>query len=164
MFRKILLFLVIALIAVPAFAKPVLKVGSPPPPFSLKNLSGKTIKLKSYLGSKPIILSFFASWSKSCKKEISFLQDLSSKHKNLKVIGVSFDRKSNDLKNYVSANKISFEILHDSKLKTLRDYRILIIPTLFVIDKSGKVKSIYVDFDKNVEKAVATEIKKLLVP
>lgn len=159
MLRKILIFFVIALIAVPALAKPVLKVGSPPPNFTLKNLDGKVVNLQSHLGTKPIVLSFFASWSKSCKQEISFLQELTKKHKNLKVIGISFDRKSNDLRNYVSTNKISFEILHDRKLKTLKDYRILIIPTLFVIDKSGKVKSIYVDFDKNVEKAISAEIK-----
>lgn len=164
MLRKILIFFVIALFAAPVIAKPVLKVGSPPPIFVLKNLDGKVVNLQSYLGTKPIILSFFASWSKSCKKEISFLQNLSKKHKNLKVIGISFDRRSKDLKKYVNDNKISFEILHDRKLTTLKDYRILIIPTLFVIDKTGKVKSIYVDFDKNVEKAVSAEIKKLLVP
>lgn len=166
MFRKAVVILIIALLAIPALAKPVLKVGSPSPSFSLPNLNGKTVSLEEYLGKKVIVLSFFASWSKSCQEEILFLQDLHKKYrwKGVKVIGVSFDRKLKKLNSFVNENNIRFEILHDKKLKTLKDFRILIIPTLFVIDKEGNIKSIYVDFDKNVEKALSKEIQKLLVP
>jgi peroxiredoxin len=54
--------------------------------------------------------------------------------------------------------------LHDKKLETLKDFRILILPTLFVIDQSGNINSIFVDFDENVQKAVLTETEKLLKP
>lgn len=166
MFRKATIILIVALLAIPALAKPVLKIGSLSPSFSLPNLDGKTIKLDRYLGKKIIVLSFFASWSKSCQQEILFLQDLHKKYrwKGVKVIGVSFDRKLKKLQSFINENNIRFEILHDKKLKTLKDFRILIIPTLFVIDKEGNIKSIYVDFDKNVKKAVSKEIQKLLVP
>jgi peroxiredoxin len=154
------------LLGISASAKPVLKVGSPSPSFELPNLKGKTVGLKDYLGKKVIVLSFFASWSKSCQQEILFLQDLHKKYKKkgIKIIGVSFDRKLKKLESFINENNIKFEILHDKKLRTLKDFRILIIPTLFVIDKEGIIKSIYVDFDKNVKKAVSKEVQKLLVP
>ena len=167
MFRKTILILIVVLLGFSAVAKPALKVGSSSPSFSLKNISnGKTVDLNWYLGKKPVILSFFASWSKSCQKEILFLQQLHEKYgyEKIKIIGISYDRKASKLLQFITANKLEFTIAHDKKLKTLKDFRILIIPTLFVIDKSGQIKSVYVDFDKNVEKAVATEIKKLLVP
>jgi peroxiredoxin len=166
MFRKTLILLVIALLALPAFAKPGLKIGSPPPALSLPDLNGKTVELEDYLGKKVIVLSFFASWSRSCQEEILFLQELHQKYrwKGVKVIGVSFDRKLKKLESFINENNIRFELLHDKKLKTLKDFRILIIPTLFVIDKEGNVRSIYVDFDQNVKEAVSQEIKKLLVP
>ncbi len=163
MFRKAAIILIVLLLGISASAKPALKVGSPSPSFDLPNLEGKTVSLKDYLGKKVIVLSFFASWSKSCQQEILFLQDL-SKNKGLKILGVSFDRKLKNLKSFINENKIGFEILHDKKLKTLKDFRILIIPTLFVIDKEGIIKSIYVDFDQNVKKAVSKEVQKLLVP
>lgn len=166
MFRKILILLLVALLAAPVFAKPVLKVGSPPPSFSLPNLEEKTIALDTYLGKKIVLLSFFASWSKSCQEEIAFLEGLHEQYesKGIKVIGVSYDRKAMELASFVTLNEIELEVLHDQKLKTLKDYRILILPTLYVIDKQGKIKSIYVDFDQNVEKAVSQEIKQLLAP
>ena len=163
MFRKATIILIVLLLGISASAKPALKVGSPSPSFELPNLEGKMVSLSDHLGKKVIILSFFASWSKSCQQEILFLQDL-SENKELKILGISFDRKLKNLKSFINENKIGFEILHDKKLKTLKDFRILIIPTLFVIDKEGNIKSIYVDFDQNVKKAVSKEVQKLLAP
>jgi peroxiredoxin len=164
MLRKALILIFVILIGFSAAAESVLKVGSPPPSFTLRDINGKTFDLDRTLGGKVVILSFFASWSKSCKEEINFLNELSKKYsgRGLKIVGVSYDRKSRDLKQFVNQNALHFTVLHDSRLKTLKKYRILIIPTLFVIDQKGNVNSIYVDFDKNVEKAVAQDIAKLL--
>ncbi len=166
MLRKAILVLFVLLIGMAALAKPTLKVGLPPPNFELSNLQGETIELESYLNKNIIILSFFTSWSKSCVEEIDFLQELFEQYKtkNVKIFGISFDRKLEDLKSFVRKNGINFQILHDKKLKTLKDYRILIIPTLFVIDVDGNIKNIYVDFDRNVKEAVSKEIQRLLAP
>lgn len=160
--RRFIAGLVLILLAAPVMAETENAASS----FKLPALSGKTISLEQSLGSKLTILSFFASWSKSCKAEVDFLQDLHEKYgrKGIKIIGVSFDRKTKALKKFVEDQEITFAIAHDKKLKTLKDYRILIIPTLFVIDRRGIIQSIYVDFDKNVKEALTQEIKKLLVP
>ena len=162
--RKAAVIFIIALLAVSAQAKPALEIGQAPASFTLSDTRGKTVSLKDYLGKKTIILSFFASWSESCQEEVLFLRELYDKYKTkgLKIMGISFDRKTEKLKSFINENSIEFDILHDKKLKTLRDFRILIIPTLLVIDQKGNLKSIYVDFDKNVKTAVTKEIKKLL--
>lgn len=149
--------MVIALLATPVLAKPA---------FELPDLAGKTIFLKEYLGKEVVILSFFTSWSKSCQKEIDFLKETSKqyKDKNLEIIGISFDRKLEDLKEFVAKNEIDFGILHDKRLKTLKDFRIIIIPTLLIIDKEGNITNTYVDFDENVREAVSKEIEKILKP
>lgn len=167
MLRKVLLIFIVILLGFAATAKPVLKIGSPAPSFSLKNIdNGKAVDLDWYLGKKPVILSFFASWSKSCQKEIGFLQKLQDKYgaEKIKIIGISYDRRASKLKSYLAKNKLDFTIANDKKLKTLKDFRILIIPSLFVIDREGTIKSIYVDFDKNVEKAVSKELQKIIPP
>lgn len=166
MFRKIIILLFVILLGTATLAKPVLKIGSPSPSFEATNLEGKTVSLNDYLGKNVIVLSFFASWSKSCQKEIIFLQDLYKEYekKEVKIIGISFDRALNKLKSFIHENKIEFEIVHDKKLSTLKDFRILILPTLFVIDREGNIQSIYVDFDKNVRQTVSKEIPKLLAP
>ncbi len=166
MTKKILVIALLALLIVPVWAKPAVKVGSECPSFSLPTLSGKTINIDKYVGKNVILLSFFTSWSKSCVKETLFLQELHKKYskKGLKVVGISFDRKSSKLASFISKNGLKYPILHDKKLKTLKKFRILIIPTLLIIDKKGNIKSIYVDFDKNVKKAVSKEVQKLISP
>ena len=152
--------------ATAAIAKPTLKIGSIAPSFKLPTLSGKTVDLDWSLGKRAVVLSFFASWSNSCQAVADFLNDLATKYSynDVKIIGVSYDRRSEALQDYVTENKIRYTIVHDKKLKTLKDFRILIIPTLFVIDQEGKIRNIYVDFDRNVEQAVREDLKKLTKP
>lgn len=156
MIRKIIVLTAIVLTLIsPTMAKSALEIGSPPPELKL---------LDPYLGNNVIILNFFASFSRSCKAEAVFLQELSDKYakKGLKVIGVSFDRKSRQLKQFIEDNQIDYKVFHDKKLRSLKDYRILIIPTLFVIDRSGNIRNIYIDFDENVKEALSKEIDDLL--
>ncbi|MFC1637455.1 peroxiredoxin family protein [Candidatus Margulisiibacteriota bacterium] len=166
MLRKAIVIFVVALLAAPALARPDLNIGSLAPSFILPDLDGNSVYLDRYLGSNVVVLSFFASWSKSCQQEMAFLKELDEEYRNkgIKVIGVSYDRKLESLKQYVEENKLLFTVLHDKKLKTLKDYRILIIPTLFVIDLEGNITNIYVDFDENVAEAVSKDIQKLLAP
>jgi len=155
MFRKTIFLLLLVLFALPAIAEPAPKIS-----LELPNLKGEMVSLNNYLGKNTIILSFFASWSKSCQEQILFLNDLDDKYskKGVKVIGISFDKTLDQLNTFITQNQIGFEILYDKKLKTLKDFRILIIPTLLVIDLEGNVKNTFVDFDNNVKEAVLKEL------
>jgi len=157
MFRKILVFLALFLLASAVLA-------DPPTNFTLNNLEGKPFTLASHLGHKVIILGFFTSWSKTCQQELEFLNKMDQKYpaSQLKVIGVSFDRKKDDLQTYLTANKIGFEVLYDKKMTTLKDYKITVIPTIYLIDQTGEVTKVLVDFDESVEKAVEAELAKLI--
>jgi len=158
MFRKAIFLLLLVLFALPAIAEPASRIS-----LELPNLKGEMVSLNNYLGKNTIILSFFASWSKSCQEEVLFLNDLNDKYskKGIKVIGISFDKTLDQLKTFITQNQIGFEVLYDKKLKTLKDFRILIIPTLLVIDLEGNIKNTYVDFDKNVEEAVSKALRAL---
>jgi len=167
MFKKAIIITIVALLALPALGKPAFKVGAAAPSFSLPDfLTGKVVSLKDDLGKGPIVLTFFTSWSKSCQEETKFLQGLSKKYakKGLKVIGIAYDRNPKKLKQFLSKNKINFTVLHDKKLKSIKKFRVLIIPTMVLIDKQGKINNLYIDFDKNIETVVEKEVKKLLAP
>ena len=165
MWRKLILLLLIGLLLTPVAAYAATEKETPlASNFTLPQLDGTDLSLSKYLGKNVTIISFFASWSKSCQKELLFLNDLykANKKKGLKIIGISYDRKKSQLASFVNENKLGFDIVRDKKLKTLKAYKILIIPTLVVIDSSGKIVSTYTDFDKNVKAATIKDIKKLL--
>ena len=53
-------------------------------------------------------------------------------------------------------------MLYDKKMTTLKDYKITVIPTLYLIDQTGEVTKVLVDFDESVEKAVEAELARLI--
>ena len=154
---KLVLFLLVCALGSAALASTELATGSAAPLFQLKSVAGKPVNLADQLGGKATIIAFFTSWSQSCRQELALLQELAEVD-GLRIIGVSFDRKTEELKKFLAEAKPTFPIAHDRKLTALKDYRILIIPTLFVLDAAGKISNIYVDFDENVAEAIKKEV------
>jgi peroxiredoxin len=162
MLQKILAILLLGLvIASPCLAE-ALKIGEEPPDLVLPGLySGKDFTLSSTY-SRPTVLTFFASWSKSCQEQLEFLNDLAASN-NVDVVAVSFDRSGKKLKEYVTENKLSnIYVLRDKKLTSISKYAILIIPTAFLIDEGGILAQMYVDFDGNIEKSLQKDLASLL--
>ncbi len=149
----------IVLAANPCIAATMPSIGIRPPAITASNMLGKSVNVSEFYGS-PTILVFFTSWSKSCENEIKELNRLylAAKKDGLKIVAVSFDKKTAPLKEFVEKNKIEFEVLMDKKLASIDKYAILIIPTTFAIDRTGNISDIFVDYDDNV----ATSLQKFV--
>jgi peroxiredoxin len=158
------LFILIAMIAVMATAFPcaaaeVPSVGDLLPDISLPDPDGKIVNLSEFTG-KPLILVFFASWSQSCQNELLALQELKAQYgSSLEVVAISFDKTAKSLKEYLSTEKFTFNILIDKKLVSLNKFAVLIIPTTFLVGADGKIRSILVDYDDSVKKALLDFIR-----
>ncbi len=151
----LLVILVLAEVGV-AFASPSPQPGSSPPLFELPGPDGKLIRLGDFLGKKPVVLVFFASWSKPCQSELYDLQQLATeKGDRIQMLGVSFDKKSRELQDLINRAKITFPIAVDKKYSQLDKFQILVIPTTFCIGSGGTIERVLVDYDDNVKKAVA---------
>ncbi|KAF0133726.1 MAG: alkyl hydroperoxide reductase/thiol specific antioxidant/Mal allergen, partial [Candidatus Saganbacteria bacterium] len=118
---------------------------------------GKKLDLSSF-SNKPVIVTFFASWSKACQDQLLYLSSYANSQ-DLKIVGVSFDNKIKDLKKYLESEKVSFDIVLDKKLKMLEKYAILVIPTTFAIGKDGKIKEVFVDYDENIKNSIDKFVK-----
>jgi len=147
------------LAATPCIAAELPSLGDAPPAITLPNLSGKTIELTDFSG-KNTIITFFASWSKSCQAELINLQELKDElGASLEVYAISFDKRSKALAEYTEKNNLSLNFLIDKKLTSLNKYAILIIPTTFCINPEGKIDRIFVDYDENVKQALSDWLK-----
>ncbi|OGB90767.1 hypothetical protein A2625_06965 [candidate division WOR-1 bacterium RIFCSPHIGHO2_01_FULL_53_15] len=137
-----------------AAAEPAPKIGAEAPALELPSVGGQTFTLIEFKGKK-VILTFFASWSKTCQDELRALADIYSNRKPaFEILAVSFDKKSKDLKTYLAETDPPFPILVDKKLSTLDTFQILIIPTTFCVNGDGVIEKIFVDFDDNVKQAI----------
>ena len=146
--------MIAAMAAFPCVAADVPAAGDLLPDITLPDLDGKTVNISEFTG-KPLIIAFFASWSKSCQNELLALQELKTQFgSSLEVVAISFDKTAKSLKEYLSSEKFTFNILIDKKLVSLNKFAVLIIPTTFLVGADGKIRSILVDYDDNVKKAL----------
>lgn len=141
--------------ATPCIAAGLPEIGCALPDLSLPNIDNKIVNI-SELSGKPTVIAFFTSWSKPCVKEIEYLQGIYGEYseKGLNVIGVSFDKKVKQLLEFKEEIGIKFEVLIDKKLRSLDKYAILVIPTTILVDKSGNISNIFVDYDENAAQAI----------
>ena len=122
------------------------KAGSTATDFTLEDLSGNFVSLKQYKGNI-ILLDFWATWCPPCLISIPELVDIQRKYKDkgLIILGISTDdpRKASDksLLGFKKRYKINYSILRADYDVTM-DYfgpTNMAIPTLFVVDRKGKV-------------------------
>lgn len=136
-------------------------IGQPAPDFSLRDLSGRTVSLSEHRGSVTL-LDFWATWCPPCRVSIREMARLQEKYrdKGLVILGISLDDPQIPDKYLLAFRqmaKINYTILRYDP-KVLRDYfgnESPAIPTLFLVDRQGKIRAKFVGFRPDaVEKSL----------
>lgn len=142
----------------------LLKAGTQAPTFSLPALDGDRVSLRMYCGDtllKPhligqkhiVILSFWATYCLPCQKEIPELIKFQQKHvsDSVKVLCVSIDKEGASIvAPFITEKQYAIPVLLDPYRKTAERYGVTALPSLFVIDQSGKIRYSSVGYDTSV--------------
>jgi peroxiredoxin len=139
------------------------KIGDVAPLFTMSDVSGETIALKSFRG-KTVVLNFWASWCPTSDWEMSKLITLynETKNDNLVFIGINVDTDSTQLSNARTKYNIPWPTI--ANLRGLADkialqYGIIGVPSHVVIDSKGKIvgmPSPIWDLEKELKSLTAT--------
>jgi peroxiredoxin len=110
------------------------------PGFTLKDMSGKTVKLSKYRG-KVVLLDFWATWCHGCKEEIPWFAGFQETYraKGFAVVGVSLDEDGwKVLKPFLAETHVPYQMLLGNDSTAAR-YGIASMPDAFLIDQRGRV-------------------------
>jgi thiol-disulfide isomerase/thioredoxin len=161
---------------------PVLKVDDEAPMFSgvvhnPETAGAPRVDLSSLVGSeadadqgaKAVLISFFATWCKPCKKEMPFLQQLSTEYreKGLRVISVAIDKDEAlwpQIAALVKEHHVSYPIVKDRYNLIARQYLgdKTALPSVFIVNREGKVALVKQGYPNDAAEFLRSEVEKAL--
>lgn len=106
---------------------------------------------------KVYIIDFFASWCKSCKKELPLVMNVSNS-KVAEVIGINVDKNQEDGEKLVKELKLSFPIIYDTNKNLVESFDPIGLPAIYYI-KNGKVLNVIFGAVDEVDKKIAEDLK-----
>lgn len=132
-----------------------LRVGGKAPSFTLENTRGETVTLEALRGKKNVVLLFYrADWCPYCAEQLSslqnFIRDLEDQDAALIAVSADSIKKG---RNFAEKICINYPLYSDPDLKVINSYGVLDAeydiarPSVFVIDKEGRIRYTHVSRD-----------------
>jgi len=124
-----------------------LKPLAPRAPFSqlaLPDLHGKAHSLADYKG-KVVLVNFWATWCPPCRAEMPSMQRLKERMagKPFVILAVDMAESEAEVRSFlkeIKPAKIDFTILMDKSGKTIKEWKVSVFPTTFIIDAEGLLR------------------------
>ncbi len=133
------------------------------PDLTLQTLDGQAVSLSGFKG-KVVLINFWATWCPPCVREIPRLVRVAETYKEqgLVVLGVNttFQDDTAKVRQFAADQRISYPVLLDLQGEASKKYPSNLMPTTYLIDRSGKI--VHAKVGEVDEAALAEQVEALL--
>jgi len=121
------------------------RVGGTSPDFTTWDLVGKKVNLSSF-GTRPVLLSFWATWCTPCLGEIPHFVAFQNQYREqgLQVIGISMDDGPKPVREFYQKFKMNYPVALGTEKLAEAYGGVLGLPVMFLIGRDGQVAAKYV--------------------
>ena len=140
-----------------------IEIGKMAPAAAVQTLDGKAADLSQFIGKKPVLMEFWATWCPNCRELEPTMTAMHAKYGSKVAfvgVAVSVNEDAALVKKYVAKHKLPWTQVYDAKGDATDKYDVPATSYVVVIDKTGKVVYTGVGGKQDIEKA----IKKVLSP
>jgi thiol-disulfide isomerase/thioredoxin len=121
-------------------------VGRQAPALPRERLAGPPVTLASLLSSargRPALITFWASWCGPCAREAAALERFSrSPAGRGRLVGLDWSDASSGARSFIHRYRWTFSNLRDAEGTVGNGYRLIGLPTTFVVDSSGHIRAV----------------------
>ena len=123
------------------------RVGEAAPNFTSYDLQGNKVGLSDF-GSRPVLLTFWATWCTVCKDELPALQGLEQRYSagGLKVLAVNYRETSDErMRQYLAGINVTLQSAIDPGGTIATAYGVDVgLPVNVLVDRTGRVAQIMI--------------------
>ncbi len=134
-----------------------IKVGSVAPVMSVNDLDGKPVNLGQWIGKKPVVLEFWATWCENCEALLPrFQQARKLTGDKVEYIGVNVtvNQSPARVRRYMEQHDVPFRVLYDDEGASTRAYQAPATSYVVIVDAAGKVVYTGVGAEQQFEPAL----------
>lgn len=134
----------------------------PAPAFKIPSAKGM-VDLKKLRG-QVVYLDFWASWCTPCKKSFPWMNEMHNKYKKdgLKIVAVNLDKKRDVIDTFLKKMPAEFTIAYDPGGNLAKAYKLVGMPSSYLIDRNGNLHETHVGFRKKDKQKLENKIQGLL--
>mgnify|MGYP000538859929 CR=1 FL=1 len=110
--------------------------------FTLPEAGGGQVSLSRFIGKKPVLLIFWATWCPHCNESVPAINRMHSgppTRDTLAILALDYMESREKVRAFIERKKVAFPVLLDRSGSVARKYGVVGIPTYILIDRDGKV-------------------------
>ncbi|MGH7520205.1 MAG: TlpA family protein disulfide reductase [Gemmatimonadales bacterium] len=136
-------------------------VGETPPAVTIESLDGDTVSLARWVGKKPVIIEFWATWCPICEELLPRMEAAQKKYGDraeFVVVAVAVNQSKNSVRRHLNRHPMPFTVLWDGNGAAVRAFQAPSTSYIAVLDAKGKVVYTGVGEDQDIEAGLETAV------
>jgi thiol-disulfide isomerase/thioredoxin len=134
-----------------------IRIGSTAPVLSVNDLDGKPVNLGQWIGRKPVVLEFWATWCENCEALLPRFREakkLIGDRAEFIGVNVTVNQTPARVRKYLEQHDVPFRVLYDDQGASTRAYQAPATSYVVIVDNTGKVVYTGVGPDQQFEPAL----------
>jgi thiol-disulfide isomerase/thioredoxin len=137
-----------------AAAQQGIAVGATAPVVTVNDLDGKPVNLGSYIGKKPVLLEFWATWCTLCEEMLPRIKAAHAAYGDrVEFVGinVTVNQTPARVRRYLESHQPPYRTLYDDQGASIRAYQVQTTSYIVVVDRAGKIAYTGTGGEQNLE-------------
>jgi thiol-disulfide isomerase/thioredoxin len=137
-------------------------IGETPPAVTLESITGDSVALSQWIGKRPVIVEFWATWCPICAELLPRMEAAQKKfgdRAEFLVVAVAVNQSKNTVRRHLERHPMPFTFLWDVNGAAVRAFQAPSTSYIAVLDAKGRVVYTGVGEDQDIEAALKRAVR-----